>query len=334
MRSTMQDFPLTIQAILRHGAEVNGDGQVITATADGSRSQSYADLGRRAARLANALRGLGVTGDDRVGTFQWNNGEHLEAYLAIPSMGAVLHTLNIRLFPEQLTYIANHAEDKVVIVDDSLVDLLAKQLPSFETVEHVVVAGPGREGRQPRRPAGHRQAGAPVRRAARRRGRQLRLAHDRRARRRGDVLHLRHDRPPEGRGLQPPVVVPPLDGRRHGHHRRPHLVRPGAADRADVPRELLGPGLRSRHDRCLPDHAGPVASGGPALPVHAGGASDHLRCGADGLERRARLPRPARGHQALRPPAAGAVRRLRRARWRCRRRSASGTASTWCRPGG
>lgn len=142
MRSTMQDFPLTIQAILRHGAEVNGDGQVITATADGSRSQSYADLGRRAARLANALRGLGVTGDDRVGTFQWNNGEHLEGYLAIPSMGAVLHTLNIRLFPEQLTYIANHAEDKVVIVDDSLVDLLAKQLPTLETVEHVVVAGP------------------------------------------------------------------------------------------------------------------------------------------------------------------------------------------------
>ena len=142
MRSTMQDFPLTIQAILRHGAEVNGDGQVITATADGSRSRSYADLGRRAARLANALRGLGVTGDDRVGTYQRNYGEHLEGYLAIPSMGAVLHTLNIRLFPEQLTYIANHAEDKVVIVDDSLVDLLAKQLPTFETVEHVVVAGP------------------------------------------------------------------------------------------------------------------------------------------------------------------------------------------------
>jgi len=142
MRSTMQDVPLTIQAILRHGAEVNGDGEVITATADGSRSQTYADLGRRAARLANVLRGLGITGDQRVGTFQWNNAEHLEAYFAIPSMGAVLHTLNIRLFPEQLTYIANHAEDKVVIVDDCLVDLLAKQLPSFESVEHVLVAGP------------------------------------------------------------------------------------------------------------------------------------------------------------------------------------------------
>jgi fatty-acyl-CoA synthase len=142
MRSTMQEFPLTIGAILRHGTEVHGDGRVVTATADGSREQTYADVGRRAARLANALRGLGISGDQRVGTFQWNNGEHLEAYLAIPSMGAVLHTLNIRLFPEQLTYIANHAEDQVVIVDDSLVDLLAKQLPTFETVEHVLVAGP------------------------------------------------------------------------------------------------------------------------------------------------------------------------------------------------
>ncbi len=146
MRSTMQEFPLTIGAILRHGTQVHGDGQVVTATADGSRTRSYAEVGRRAGRLANALRSLGISGDQRVGTFQWNNAEHLEAYLAVPSMGAVLHTLNIRLFPDQLTYIANHAEDKVVIVDDSLVDLLAKQLPTFETVEHVVVAGPDAAG--------------------------------------------------------------------------------------------------------------------------------------------------------------------------------------------
>jgi fatty-acyl-CoA synthase len=141
MRSTMQEFPLTIGGILRHGTQVHGDGQVVTATANGSRTKSYADVGRRAARLANVLRSLGISGDQRVGTFQWNNAEHLEAYLTVPSMGAVLHPLNIRLFPEQLTYIANHAEDKVVIVDDSLVDLLAKQLPTFETVEHVLVAG-------------------------------------------------------------------------------------------------------------------------------------------------------------------------------------------------
>jgi fatty-acyl-CoA synthase len=142
MRSTMQDYPLTIGAILRHGVDVHGDGEVVTATSDSVRSETYADLGRRAARLANALRSLGVSGDDRVGTFQWNNAEHLEAYFAVPSMGSVLHTLNIRLFPEQLTYIANHAEDTVVIVDDSLVDLLARQLPTFETVRHVLVAGP------------------------------------------------------------------------------------------------------------------------------------------------------------------------------------------------
>jgi fatty-acyl-CoA synthase len=143
MRSTMQEFHLTIGAILRHGTEVHGDAEVVTATADSMRSRSYAELAGRTARLANALRGLGITGDQRVGTFQWNNAEHLEAYLAVPAMGAVLHTLNLRLFPEQLVYIANHAEDKVVIVDDSLVGLLAKQLPELGTVEHVVVAGPG-----------------------------------------------------------------------------------------------------------------------------------------------------------------------------------------------
>jgi fatty-acyl-CoA synthase len=142
MRSTMQEIPLTITAILRHGSQVHGSAEVVTATAESSRSETYADVGVRAARLANALRGLGVAGDDRVATFQWNNAEHLEAYLAVPAMGAVLHTLNIRLFPEQLTYIANHAEDRVVVVDDSLVPLLARQLPTFETVTHVLVAGP------------------------------------------------------------------------------------------------------------------------------------------------------------------------------------------------
>jgi fatty-acyl-CoA synthase len=143
MRSTMQDdFPLTIGEILRHGTTVNGDAEVVTATPEGSRSETYAEVGRRAARLANGLRSLGIDGDQRVATFQWNNAEHLEAYLAVPAMGAVLHTLNIRLFPEQLTYIANHAEDRVLIVDDSLVALLAKVLNTFETVEHVLVAGP------------------------------------------------------------------------------------------------------------------------------------------------------------------------------------------------
>jgi fatty-acyl-CoA synthase len=138
----MQEVPLTIGSVMRHGTTVHGDAEVVTATADGTRSRSYAELGRRTAQLAAGLRGLGITGDQRVATFQWNNVEHLEAYLAVPSMGAVLHTLNIRLFPEQLVYIANHAEDQVVIVDDSLVPLLAKHLHELGTVTHVVVAGP------------------------------------------------------------------------------------------------------------------------------------------------------------------------------------------------
>lgn len=142
MKSTMQDDQLTIASLMRHGTTTHADSEVVTATADGSRSITYGELGRRVAQLANGLRSLGVEGDQRVATFQWNNSEHLEAYLAIPSMGAVLHTLNIRLFPEQLIYTANHAEDRVVIVDDSLVGLLAAHLPHFETVTHVLVAGP------------------------------------------------------------------------------------------------------------------------------------------------------------------------------------------------
>jgi fatty-acyl-CoA synthase len=138
----MQDFPLTIGSILRYGVDVFGDSQVVTLEDVGERRRrSYADVGERAARLANALRSVGVDGDDRVATFMWNNAEHLEAYLAIPSMGAVLHTLNIRLFPEQITYIANHAADKVIIADCTLSGLLAKVLPDMETVETVIVSG-------------------------------------------------------------------------------------------------------------------------------------------------------------------------------------------------
>ncbi|WP_323793405.1 AMP-binding protein, partial [Nocardioides sp.] len=142
MRSTMQDDQLTIGAIRRHVTSIHPDAEVVTATADGTRRRSYAEVGERVGQLANALRRLGIDGDQRVATFAWNNAEHLEAYLAVPSMGAVLHTLNIRLFPEQLVYIANHAEDEIVIVDASLVEALAPHLAAMTTVRHVLVAGP------------------------------------------------------------------------------------------------------------------------------------------------------------------------------------------------
>ncbi|MFE3291688.1 long-chain fatty acid--CoA ligase [Rhodococcus sp. NPDC059234] len=148
MLSTMQDAPLSIAQILRHGATVHADAEVVTWTDQGPRRESYAEVGRRTAALAHALRGLGVTGDQRVATFMWNNAEHLEVYLAVPAMGAVLHTLNIRLFPEQLVHVANHAEDHVVIVDPTLVPLLAPQLPQLTTVKHVIVTGKDTAGLQ------------------------------------------------------------------------------------------------------------------------------------------------------------------------------------------
>lgn len=143
MDNTMQDFPLTIAAIMRHGCGVHGARTVTTATGDGYRQTTYRELGQQAAQLANALRRLGVAGDQRVATFMWNNAEHLATYLAVPSMGAVLHTLNIRLFPEQVAYVANEAEDRVVLVDASLVKLLAPVLNELEAVHTVIMVGDG-----------------------------------------------------------------------------------------------------------------------------------------------------------------------------------------------
>ena len=141
MRSTMMDVPLTIASIMRYGTSIFGDREVVTWTGDGTRRRTYAEAGRRAARLANALRRLGIDADQRVGTYMWNNAEHLEAYLAVPSMGAVLHTLNIRLAPAEVAYIATHAEDQIVIVDASLVPRFAEILPEAPTIKHVIVSG-------------------------------------------------------------------------------------------------------------------------------------------------------------------------------------------------
>ena len=143
MKSTMQDAPLLITDILRHGQLEHGDSTVITVEAGGYRSATFNEVAERAERLAAALTRLGVEPGDRVGTFCWNNQGHLEAYLAIPSMGAVLHTLNIRLPADQLAYVINHAEDRVIIVDASVIPLLAAIKDDLKTVETIIVAGEG-----------------------------------------------------------------------------------------------------------------------------------------------------------------------------------------------
>jgi fatty-acyl-CoA synthase len=144
------DFQLTLNHIRRRMASCNQGSEVVTLLPDGSvQRASHAEVAARVDRLARALAALGVEQGDRVATFAWNNQRHLELYFAAPCIGAVLHTLNIRLFEEQLTYIVNHAEDRVIFVDDSLVPLLEKLAPSFETVRNYVVMGDGDAGSLP-----------------------------------------------------------------------------------------------------------------------------------------------------------------------------------------
>jgi len=147
MRSTMMDFPLTVRHIFEHGRALYGDSEVITSEADGARHMKFAAVADRAEQLAAALRRLGVGPGDRVATFGWNNQEHQEAYFAIPGMGAVMHTINIRLSADQLRYIIGHAEDSVIILDASLAPVLGPVLTEandeVKSVKNLIVYGEG-----------------------------------------------------------------------------------------------------------------------------------------------------------------------------------------------
>jgi fatty-acyl-CoA synthase len=140
------DFPLTVGHVLDRMRTFGGDAEVATLTDDGVTRASHAEVAERAGRLAAGLADLGVGPGDRVATLSWNTQAHLEAYLAVPCMGAVLHTLNLRLFPDQLSYIVNHARDKVILVDASLVGVLGRVAGELEHVERFVVIGVGDHG--------------------------------------------------------------------------------------------------------------------------------------------------------------------------------------------
>jgi fatty-acyl-CoA synthase len=150
LQGLMQDdFQLTLHHPLHRMRSVHPSAEVVTLTDDGVIRASYGEVAERVDRLARALEKLGVKQGDRVGTFAWNNQRHLELYMAVPCIGAVLHTLNIRLFAEQLTYIVNHAQDGVIFVDDSVIPLLEPLAPTFEGVRHYVVMGDGDSGSLP-----------------------------------------------------------------------------------------------------------------------------------------------------------------------------------------
>jgi len=143
MLGTMQDRPLALTHFFERAERYFPRKEVVTATATSIERTTYGDWAERTRRLGGVLDQLGISADGRVGTFAWNTARHLELYFAAPCSGRVLHTLNIRLFPEQITYVVNHAEDEVIFVDRSLLALLAPLLPTFETVRHVVVMDDG-----------------------------------------------------------------------------------------------------------------------------------------------------------------------------------------------
>ncbi len=144
MKGLMQDTPLTMVHLFERAENYHADKTITTATAIGKDRTTYGEWAARTRQLGGALDKLKISSDGRVATFAWNTARHLELYFAAPCTGRVLHTLNIRLFPEQLTYIANHAEDEVVFVDRSLFALIAPLLPTFKTVKHLVIMDDGK----------------------------------------------------------------------------------------------------------------------------------------------------------------------------------------------
>jgi fatty-acyl-CoA synthase len=139
--STMGDVDLSLRTILDHGSSVFGDANVVTFHGDHSTIATFAEVGARAHRLAHALKGLGIQPSERVGTLMFNIQTHQEAYFAVPSMGAVLHTLNFRLHAEQLAWVINHAENQVIICEGFLLSTLLAIRPLLTTVKHIVVTG-------------------------------------------------------------------------------------------------------------------------------------------------------------------------------------------------
>ncbi|HTB96759.1 MAG TPA: long-chain fatty acid--CoA ligase [Terracidiphilus sp.] len=143
MLSTMSDYPLTIGSIFEHGVRVHAASEVATWTTTGLKRSTFAAVGARVRQLACALQRLGIHPGDRVATLCWNTQEHIEAYYAVSSMGAVVHTLNLRLFPDQLAYVINHGGSRILIVDASLVPLLLRIASQLRTVETFIVVGEG-----------------------------------------------------------------------------------------------------------------------------------------------------------------------------------------------
>src|SRR5437762_1111813 len=140
MQGLMMDMPLQISQLIRHADRHHGAVEIVSKTVDGGaiHRYTYREAHARARKLANALTRLGVQPSDRVATLGWNSFRHFEIYYAVAGSGAVIHTINPRLFPDQIAYIANHAEDKVVFFDLTFAPLVEKLAPQLSSVKHFV----------------------------------------------------------------------------------------------------------------------------------------------------------------------------------------------------
>jgi fatty-acyl-CoA synthase len=141
MDATMMRYPLTTQMIFRRGERLFPSSVIATFDGETVRATPYGEVAQRSRRLASALLSLGLETGDRVGSFCWNNQAHLEAYLAVPALGAVLHTINVRLFAEQIDYIITHAADRVLLVDAALLPILSPILPGLDLVRDLIIIG-------------------------------------------------------------------------------------------------------------------------------------------------------------------------------------------------
>ncbi len=142
MESTMQQGDMTVRAILDYGSRNFGSSMVYSYYNEFTLEHTFSEIASRTAQLAHSLHDLGIGQGDRVATFCMNHNQHLEAYFAVPSMGAVLHTLNVRLFPDQLRFVIKNASDRVIIADNVLIPMLTQILPDVKSVECLVVIGP------------------------------------------------------------------------------------------------------------------------------------------------------------------------------------------------
>ena len=272
----MDDYPLSLTAIATR-AEHYAPGRPVTfRRPDGSIGRrTLGECAERAHRLAGALSAAGIGAGDPVATLMWNQPEHLEAYFALPAMGAVLHTLNPRLHPDELSFIVNDAEDRAIIVDGSLLEVF-ESFCDARAFEHVIVLRHDED-----LPDGYLDY-----EAVHRRRRAAALARGQRARGRGDLLHVGNDRPPQGRRLLAPGARPALARRRTARRQPPLLAGRDPARRPDVPRQRVGADLQRRAARRRARPARAQARRGQRARSDGAGARHPQRRRADGVDGR------------------------------------------------